>query len=294
MQRSQNISLNALRVFLTAAQRGSIKDAASDMNVTPGAVSHQVRVLEEALGVKLFARQNNSIELTEAGSTLMQRSLPGLFTIHAALDDVVRDTHELRVRASMTFASRWLIPRLNDFKKRNPLVRVRLETFFSIDDVSTANADVTIGYYKKDKIPIDATILFEDMCRPYLSPALLNATSDPTNLEDIPALCCSQDNWDWEMWLYETGRSEVALNFTEHFDLDDAALRAAAAGMGMVLASTFMSREEVNAGRLCPLPNSAEAMLGAYVVHQADLATSLSSRFVHWLVSASDLTDIGS
>lgn len=286
MQRPQNISLNAVRVFLTVARRNSIKDAASDMNVTSGAVSHQVRALEEALGIKLFSRRNNSIELTDAGTRLMHRSMPGLLTMQAALEDVTRDAHELRVRASMTFASRWLIPRLNEFKKRNPRARVKLETFFEIGDVSSADTDVTIAYYKRDEIPTDAIILFEDNCRPYVSPALLDATSDPTNLETIPALCCSKDNWDWKLWLSENDIAELELKFAEHFDLDDAALRAAAAGMGMVLASTFMSMEEVNAGRLCPLPDSAEAMLGAYVVQQADLETNLSKRFVQWLRSA--------
>lgn len=286
MQRSQSISLNAVRVFLTVAQRNSIKDAASDMNVTSGAISHQIRALEEALGIKLFSRRNNSIELTDAGTRLMHLSMPGLLTMQAALADVARDAHELRVRASMTFASRWLIPRLNDFKKRNPCARVKLETVFAIGDVSGVDTDVVIAYYKRDEIPTDAIILFEDNCRPYVSPALLDASSDPTNLEAIPALCCSKDNWDWKLWLSENGLSEVELKFAEHFDLDDAALRAAAAGMGMVLASTFMSMEEVNAGRLCPLPDRAEAILGAYVVHQASLETSLSRRFVQWLRSA--------
>lgn len=291
MQKSQNISLNAVRVFLTVAQHNSIKDAASDMNVTSGAISHQVRALEDALGIKLFSRRNNSIALTDAGTRLMRRSMPGLLSMQAALDDVARDAHELRVRASMTFASRWLIPRLNDFKKRNPRARLRLETFFAIGDVSDADADVIIAYYKRDHIPTDAIILFEDNCRPYVAPALLDAISDPTDLGAIPALCCSQENWDWKLWLSENGLSEVKLKFAEHFDLDDAALRAAAAGMGMVLASTFMSKEEVSAGQLCPLPDSAEATLGAYVVHQADLETSLSRRFVHWLRMANHLPD---
>ena len=280
-------------MFLIVAQRNSFKIAASELRVTPGAISHQVRVLEDSLGVKLFARRNNSIELTEAGSKLMQQALPGIHILNASLDNVTQDAHELRVQVSMSLATRWLIPKLGLFKKQNPLSHVRIESIFGIGVGPNPDVDVASSYYKRDEMPKGATILFEDKCRPYLSPALLSDIADPTDLTSVPALQCSEGNWDWELWLRDSGLTETNLNITGRFDLDDAALRAAIAGMGMVLASGFMIQDDIATNRLCPLPHSAEVTLGFYVIHQSNRETGLSKRFVQWLGAVDPLSTFG-
>lgn len=285
MQNTHSISLNALRVFLIVAQHMSLKQAAAELHVTPGAVSHQIKTLEQTLGVSLFTRRNNAIDLTDAGSRLLQQSMPGFHILNAALGDVARDVDDLCIRVSMSLATRWLIPKLGLFKKQNRKARIRVETVFDIDQQPSPQAHVTIGYYKRHEIPKGAHILYEDICRPYLSPSLLSEIPDPSDLTAIPALQCTDRNWDWEMWLADSGAADAQLNFAGQFDLDDAALRAAATGMGMVLTSAFMITDEIADGRLCPLPNAAEVGLGYYTLHTNDYDTALSRRFVRWLAT---------
>lgn len=288
MQRAHSISLNALRVFLIAARHLSIKKAAKLLLVTPGAVSHQIKTLEQSLGTQLFVRRNNAVELTDEGTRLFRQSAPDLQILHAALEDVIRDTNELRVRASMTFAVRWLIPKLHLFKAKNPKANVQVETFYDVDKHSLGTADVTVGYYRREECPDDVSILFNDVCRPYLAPALLTKLTDPKDVTSIPALQCTKGNWDWQLWLAKVGRSDAQLNYVERFDLDDAALHAASAGMGMVLASEFMVENARADGHLVPLPASEEIHVGYYTLHVGGRETDLSKKFVRWLHSLAE------
>ncbi|MEO0330044.1 MAG: LysR family transcriptional regulator [Pseudomonadota bacterium] len=288
MQAANSISLNALRVFLMVAQHMSIKKAAELLGVTPGAVSHQIKALEQSLGTQLFVRRNNAIELTDVGTQLFRQSAPSLQLLNSALEDVIRDTNELRVRASTSFAVRWLIPKLHLFKTKAPNANVQIETFYDLDNPPIGTADVTIGYYKRGECPEGAHILFEDVCRPFLAPTLLAKLIDPKDVVSIPALQCTKGNWDWKLWLAETGKSDVQLSYAECFDLDDAALRAASAGMGMVLTSEFMIENALSEDRIVPLPYSEEINVGCYTLQVSGRETGLSKRFVRWLQSVAE------
>lgn len=286
-QDTHPISLNALRVFLGVAERGSIKLAADAMNVTPGAISHQVRTLEDGLGVKLLRRTNNSIALTPAGQQLLQDALPGTALLNAAIDRVRRDANELRVQVSLTFATRWLVPRLHHFQQRNPNAKIKIETTFGIERGPNPDADVSIEYVRRGQASVSADILFEDICRPYVSPKLLLTHKD---FASLPALQSAEGNWDWALWKKHAGLEGVPLKLAARFDVDDAALRAAIAGLGMVLTSEFMIEDDLAEGHLCPMPNSAKVALGAYVIHQSTRQTGLSQRFTDWLHKAAHET----
>lgn len=288
MQKPESISLNALRVFLVASRHLSIRKAADELTVTPGAVSHQIKSLEQALNVNLFERSNNTITLTEAGKQLVQKSTPGLQILHNAIDGVISGDNKLRVRASMSFAVRWLIPKLYLFKSKHPDIVVEVETFFNTDDLSAGNADVTIGYSRYDARTDDGSVLFEDTCRPFLAPKLLNELTDVTDIASIPALRCTKGNWDWRLWLLEMGVPDVKLNFAERFDIDDAALRAACDAMGMVLASEVLIEQEIQNGRLLPLPDSAQIMAGCYTIKVAAIESAAIRKFVRWLRETSE------
>ncbi|WP_350333323.1 LysR family transcriptional regulator [Coralliovum pocilloporae] len=283
MQLHRKISLNSLRVFLSAAGHGSLKAAAMDLGVTPGAVSHQIKTLEAVLGVELFVRTNNTIRLTEAGEGLLAQALPGLKTMEAALENVVRQTHELTVRVSVTLATRWLIPRLGLFNRSFPNARVQLETVNSTGQPPGPEPDISILYYKYFEIPPQADCILSDASRPYLSPMLLQRIADPGDLEAIPAIECTRNNWDWHSWLAATEQSGTRLSYAGSFDFDDAALRAAVAGVGMVLSPDFMIRDDLEAGRLCALPGAEAAVLGSYVIRRGVRETALADSFVRWL-----------
>ncbi|MEX0285476.1 MAG: LysR substrate-binding domain-containing protein [Paracoccaceae bacterium] len=271
-------SLNALRVFLAAARLGSLKLAASELSVTPGAVSHQVRQLERALGTPLFQRRNNGIELTPAGAALAEEAAAGLAILHGALENVARDAHELTVSVSMTLATRWLIPRLESFRARNPHARIRLETVNGTGLPDRTAADIAIAYVRRDDLPDGADILLKDRCRPHLSPSAVRPS-----WRTIPALQSATGNWDWDLWLRSTGQEGIMLQYAASFDVDDAALRAAVAGMGMVLCPDFMVADDVAAGRLVPLDGAPAETLGYYLIQRGHRETGLSERFVRWL-----------
>ncbi len=283
MQIPTSISLNALRVFLTAAQHMSIKLAADELLVTPGAVSHQIKSLEQTLGIQLFVRGNNSIELTDAGTRLVQKASPGLQLLHASLGDVIRDTNILRVRASMSFAVRWLIPKLQLFKAKNPDANIEVETFFDDTRQLAGNADVTIAYFRAGERQVGGIDLFRDVCRPYLSPALLSELADPCDFASIPAIQCAKGNWDWRLWMDKSDLHDLKLKFADRFDSDDAALRGACAGLGMILASRFMVETELSDGRLVPLSGCTEFHAGCYTVQVGGHDTDLTRKFVRWL-----------
>ncbi|MEM9045772.1 MAG: LysR family transcriptional regulator [Pseudomonadota bacterium] len=288
MQHSLGVSLNALRVFVIAAERRSLKSAGAILGVTPSAVSHQVRGLEDTLGTALFVRGHNSIELTEAGARLLSRAAPGLTSLEDAISDVVRDTREISVRVSTTLAVRWLIPKLDAFRSRHPNALVQIETVGAIGMPPGPKADVNIGYYRATDALDGAEILIRDVCSPYLSPNLLARLGDQPKIEEIPALQCANENWDWRLWLEESGRAGVELTYTDRFDLDDAALRAAVAGMGMILTSKHIVRDEIDAGRLSPLPDAPAIELGCYAVQNGGRETGLSQAFLNWLKSVAD------
>lgn len=283
MQTSERISLNAVRTFVTVADCGSLKLAASRLGVTPGAVSHQVRGLEEAMGVQLFRRANNSITLTGTGEQLFRQSVQGLRGIERAIRTAMDGNSEIVVRVPVTLATHWLIPGLEAFRSRHPDIRVRIETTKVIGMDHAGDVDVVIAYHPAGTFPSHAGILLEDRCRPYLSPSLLAKVKNAHELENIPALQTGNANWDWRLWLEACGRSSTTLTYAGHFDLDDAALRAAIAGMGMVLAPEFIVWDDLSAGRLCPLPEAEEVLLGAYTVHRPGPASRQSDKVVRWL-----------
>ncbi|MEM7236819.1 MAG: LysR substrate-binding domain-containing protein [Pseudomonadota bacterium] len=284
-QRSNNVSLNALRVFAMSAERMSLKLAAEEIGVTPGAVSHQIRSLEDALGTPLFLRRHNSIGLTAAGERLLDRARPGLNLLEGAISDVVRTADEISVQAPTTLAIRWLIPALDQFRKRHPRARIQVETHDGLGPGSRATADVVICYHRVSEAPEDADILMQDTCRPYVAPPLLARWPDVSHLAAIPALQCGADNWDWQLWLRNCNRTGVALTYGDRFDLDDAGLRAAIAGIGMVLAPEFMIAGDISARRLAALPGAPGSVLGVYTVETSGRETGLLLAFGRWLRS---------
>ncbi|MEM7177058.1 MAG: LysR substrate-binding domain-containing protein [Pseudomonadota bacterium] len=285
MQKADQISLNAVRIFATAADCGSYKRAAVRLGVTPGAVSRQVLKLEADLGVTLFRRGNNTIRLTETGEAFLRSAGAGLHTLHRSIEMAMSDGRDLSVLVPTTLATRWLIPRLEGFKKRRPDVAIRIETWGKTGLPPTHGADIALAYYPAGQSPGDGEVLLHDRCRPYLSPKLRDAAPDRADLTRIPALQSTQNNWDWQVWLRDTGNAGTKLVFGGQFDLDDVAIRAAIAGIGMVLAPRFMVSDDLADGRLCPLPDSAEALIGSYLLSTSLPMTAAGSAFVRWLKS---------
>ncbi|WP_282610349.1 LysR family transcriptional regulator [Pelagibius sp. Alg239-R121] len=314
MQKSRQISLNAARVFEVAARNGSLKLAALELSVTPSAVSHQIKSLEEGLGVVLFERRNNAVLLSDAGRQFLDDIAPAIGTIERAAEALRRSASEVVVRAAMSLAVRWLIPRLESFKKRHPHIQIRLETTHLSQSPLSPGVDLAINYGRKETKPSGRrekaagapgnragkpVVLMKDVSRPVLSPSLL-AKSGYRSLSDIasiPVLSATEDDWDWLRWSQLAGTQPpipvgAALNdaaghirVVDRFDTDDAAIHGAVAGIGMILMPPVMTLREIQAGSLVELPDAPAAELGDFHLLTTLRPRSVVEKFRTWLLN---------
>ncbi|WP_197435213.1 LysR family transcriptional regulator [Nitratireductor arenosus] len=284
MQKAPKLSLNAVRVFECAARLGGMLAAAEELGVTPGAVSHQIRALEERIGVNLFRRRNNSIALTDAGRQFQRDVTPALATIERAANTLRHDRNEVVIRASVSLAVRWLIPALERFKTGAAEARIRLETTHYARVELGGQADIAISYLRRGEDGPGA-LLFKDVCRPMLSPALLDRCGYARRGDagHVPALSATNGDWDWRLWATEAGIAFDSLTFSHGFDTDDAAIHAATAGLGMVLATPFMTVKEIAAGSLVHLPDAPAVATGELRLLSVERPSRLVRRLADWL-----------
>ncbi|MCF1465040.1 LysR family transcriptional regulator [Agrobacterium vitis] len=284
MQIGRRISLNAVRVFATVARTGSLTAAGAELGVTPSAVSHQLKKLEEELGVSFFRRGNNSVSLTDAGERFYQEVASAVALIERSADALYRQETEISVQASTSFAVRWLIPALDRFRDLCPDVRVQVETGSAPGFPVLPISDVSIRYFRANEDAKGWKLLGRDLSRPMISPSLLaaNAEARKVTIQDIPALQCAANNWDWKLWCETSGVSPADLSFSHQFDTDDAALHACVAGLGMVLAPSILAAREIQSGALVGLPGYEPVEIGSYR-YQRRSDSRVVRQFCSWI-----------
>lgn len=266
MQERHRVSLNAIRVFAIVARTGSLTAAGAELGVTSGAVSHQLKKLEDELGVSFFRRGNNTVSLTDVGRRFYQEVAPAIGLIERSADALYRDENEISVHATTSLALRWLIPSLDRFRALCPQVRVRVETSSARGFAAVPDSDVSIRHFRTGEVAEGWEFLASDLRRPVVSPSLLTRDADRREIAvpDVPALQCCAGNWDWKLWCETFDVSPAELSFGHEFDTDDAALHACVAGLGMVLAPTILTGRETRSGALVVLPGYEPVETGTY------------------------------
>jgi DNA-binding transcriptional LysR family regulator len=284
MQIGHRISLNAVRVFAIVARTGSLTAAGAELRVTPGAVSHQLKKLEEELGVSFFRRGNNSVSLTDAGERFYHEVAPAVALIERSADALYRQETEISVQASTSLAVRWLIPALDRFRDLYPKVRVRVETSSASGFPTVPVSDVGIRYFRVNETAEGWNLLGRDLSRPVISPSLLaqNIEARKATVQDFPALQCAAGNWDWKLWCERSGVSPTGISFSHEFDTDDAALHACVAGLGMVLAPPILTARETQSGALIALPGYEPVEMGSYR-YQRRSESGVVRQFCGWI-----------
>jgi len=268
--------LNALRTFETAARHLSFTKAAAELNVTQAAVSHQIRQLEEYLGMPLFRRFNRRLALTDEG----QQYLP---SVRAAFDELSSATRRLvqgdrygilTVSVLPSFAARWLVPRLGRFRHAHPEIDLRLAAAVESVDFNRADVDLGIRYGRGHYPGLHAVRLMEDEYFPVCNPALLDGPKPlrrPGDLQDHTLLhdehTLGEPNPRWEDWLRAAGVTNVNPNRGPIFGDASMMLQAALAGQGVAMGRTALVIDDLAAGRL---------------VRPFDLA--LPGGFAYWVV----------
>ncbi|MGK9230412.1 LysR family transcriptional regulator [Inquilinus limosus] len=268
MQKTQpdplRLPLNSLLFFESAARHGSFTLAAAELFVTPGAASRQVKSLESALGVTLFRRRHNSIELTEAGRTFLAHVNGALALIRTGAAEITPNRSTLTIRAPLTLTQRWLIPRIGSFRQGHPGIDLWVR---SIIEPGHEGPDVEIRYARADAAKAEGEIFLPDRTIPVCHPRLLGADARPERPSDIlrlPVLLDTLDGWSWHRWCEAAGIPFRPLGGSITFDTDEAAIDACLSGLGVAQANAAFVDRHLQSGELLPLCPQIEAIVGTY------------------------------
>ncbi len=252
--------LNSLRAFEAVGRYLSFSKAADELNVTPGAISQQVRGLEDFLEIKLFKRRNRSIVLTDSGQIFLPLLSDGFAGISAAVDSVRRSQGDepLTISAAPSFTAKWLIPRLCKFQALHPEIDVRIDASSRLVDFAREDIDVGIRFGTGEVEGLDSIYLFSYDLIPVCSPDLMHEGKAVHDLSDIRhhTLLHSQDTDfdpsfpDWAMWLATAGVDDVDASRGMFFSQGEMVIEAAIEGQGIALGASVMVAGAIESGRL--------------------------------------------
>lgn len=252
-------SLSGLRAFEAAARHLSFTRAAEELHVTQGAISHQIRALEEELGYALFNRLPRRVTLTEEGQLLSQALTGALEDISQALVEIRRRHRRgwITVSVSPSFAVKWLVPRLDDFRRRHPELDVRIAATDRLVDPRQEPVDLCVRYGEGRAAGLDIAPLVTDEVFPVCSPRLLQGDPPLRRPADLPHHRLLHDEMfpehperpGWSRWASLAGVSlEDAAS--ARFSHASMALEAAAAGQGIALGRSSLVAADLESGRL--------------------------------------------
>ncbi|MGK5004003.1 LysR substrate-binding domain-containing protein [Janthinobacterium sp. LB2P70] len=288
------LPLQALRAFVEVGQRGSIKAAAEALHVTSGAVSQQIRLLEERVGMPLFTRERQGLRLTEAGA-MVHPTLLGAFAQIAGASQALEDMagrQTLTVSTVATFAAAWLVPRLGRFNQRHPQIEVRVEATSALVDLRRDRVDVALRHGLGEYPGLQVTRLMAPVLVPVASPALMAAQPPITAPGDCLRypLLHDTDRADWPLWLAAHGAPDGSADAARAlrgaaFEDDFLLIRAAEAGQGLALVPQLYAQEEIAAGRLVQVLDLPwPARFAYYLVTRPDAATRPAVQaFMAWI-----------
>jgi len=291
--------LKSLQAFEAAGRHLSFTAAARELNVTPGAISQQMRMLEEFLEVRLFKRLNRAIVLTDAGQLFLPLISKGFenFGEAVALLRNKRVDGPLTITAAASFISNWLIPRLGRFKARHPEIDVRIDTSNRLVDFMHEDIDLGIrfgnGYYPE----LQTVFLFSYDLIPVCAPELMQRGKGLEKISDLNHHTLLHSDYsnldaafpDWEMWLKVVGADDVDVGHGIYFSQADQLYQAALDGQGVALIANVMVERALAEGRLVQ-PFSARLpvkMSYHFVTSPAKARISKVRAFREWILEES-------
>lgn len=283
--------LNALKAFEAASRHLSFTRAAEELFVTQAAVSHQIKALEENLGLKLFRRKNRSLLLTEEGQSYFL-DIKDIFT---SLSDATEKllaktaTGALTVSSAPSFAIQWLVPRLSKFSELNPDIDVRIKAVDMDEGSLVDDVDVAIYYGRGNWPGIRADKLRTEYLLPVCAPSLLNGPKPLNSIDDLKhhTLLHDLSRRDWKAWMRQAGVASVNVNHGPIFSLSTLVLQAAIHGQGVALGYSVLARPEIEAGRLvCPFDQVLVSKNAYYLVcHESQADLGKIKVFREWMLA---------
>jgi LysR family transcriptional regulator, glycine cleavage system transcriptional activator len=303
------VPLNAIRVFEVAARLGSFAGAARELNVTNGAVSRQIALLEDWLGVPLFLRLNRQVSLTEEGRTLLNEVSAALDRIEIATAAVAqrRKALTLSVNATPTLTMHWLIPRLSKFNRLHPGIEVRLSASLGAVDFAAGGYDIAIRRISDAPAGLQASPILPGMQFPVCSPALVRELNlhTPRDLSRANLLHSETSPQSWPRWLEISGEKGLVAAGSLRFEQMYFTVQAALNGLGVAMAPAIMLIDDLTTNRLTipfpstPLPGHPYRLVSPPLASGAGASGKehAVAQFSEWIIaegelSASALTEI--
>ena len=297
--------LNALRAFEAAARRLSFTKAAEELNVTPGAISQQIRQLEDYAGTPLFKRTGRSVLLTDAA----QASLPLVRDAFEQIGEAGRIMRaparkgRVMVSSAPSFAAKWLAPKLDSFHRNHEGVEAWISADMGLPDFTTADADFGIRYGRGNYDGLKSEKLLDETVLPVCSPALLEGADALRKPEDLSKHTLLHDESpendpscpDWSSWLRARGVSGVESERGPRLNQAILVIEAAAAGRGVALAKRAIAASDLAAGRLvAPFADGSTAIdFGYWLVWPKGRHLSPDVRdFMKWIKKEAANTEI--
>jgi len=295
--------LKALRAFEAAARHLSFTKAADELAVTQAAISHQVKGLEEVLGISLFRRFNRRLMLTDAGQIYQPALSEAFDAIEIATQRMRQEeqTGPLKITVANSFAAKWLLPRLPGFRERHPDIDVMVAAADKIVDFTRDDFDMGIRFGLGHYPGLRVDLLFEDEAFPVCSPKLLEGPHPLLTHEDLHRHTLLHDEVGimelphWQDWVKRTGLRGIRLDRGPRFSHSSLAIQAAVDAQGVALVRQSLVGLDLEAGRLIrPFGPALKSNFACYVVSPEGTAGKPKIKaFRDWLFEESAKTGRG-
>ena len=302
--RSRPISAGQLRAFEAVARHLNFRAASEELALTQSAVSRQIQGLEEDVGVSLFHRHTRAVELTTAGAILLRAVTPSLERIDGAVRQIRQSAGRKSVALTTfaSFASMWLIPRLEGFQRDHPDIDIRINASDVAVDLDISDIDLALRYAPASHVPPHAIRLFGEQITAVISPWLLKSgprlkkPEDLANFTLIEAGDCNRSHLEWltwRRWLDLHAAPKLEAKRWLYFNYAYQMVQAALTGQGLVLARLPLVAESMANGDLVEaLPQRRMESPMAYwmIAGGRSVARPEVTAFCDWLMQQSALT----
>mgnify|MGYP001274343819 CR=1 FL=1 len=285
-------STKSLQVFLITAKQLNLTRAAEVLNITQGAVSRQIQMLEDLLGVQLFYRKARGLKLTAQGEKFIPHAEDVITRLRKAVVDMSSQSETIKLNAPSCITP-WLLPKLMKFQEKYPEIKVELTstvTHFVTPDFDVFDATIVYGKAPKSSF-MDAHLLFEEQLSPVCNPRLLDAIKSHEdqqvgdNIERFTWLHADADHTDWKAWLSHRGYKGKVSKQNQNFPTLDHAMNAALQGFGIAIGDIKLAELDIKAKRLVrPYDDVVLSGMSYFFVHPKNSQHSLLPKLVEQLL----------
>ena len=287
--------LHLLSIFEAAARHENFKLASEELFLTPSAISHQIKSLEEFIGFELFQRKSRGVTLNAAGEMYLNYVQQGLSSFELGTKKVISkySSPALKISTFSTLASHVVIPQLGHFQNAHPEIDIRIETSTDMRDLRYEDYDIALRIGQGSWPGVDAKVLFEIYITPVCSPefAKKHNLKSLSQLNEVPLIDLSNMDDVWQRWSQQVGIAEVKSQEHLAFNNYDYAMRAAEQGLGLALAMIPIENQALKSGRLiAPFAQRAKYEQDMYAVYRSEDKNRHDIRcFLDWLIASPQL-----